>query len=182
MKVRIQRLLHPGWMLPMMTAAILALAGAVAGAEPHDLGAAAHGGPIQVDSAWARPGLPGGTSAAYFVLVNQGTEPVRLVGASSPVARETQIHRTVLEERPGPDGTPHQIMRMEPAGTLVLLPGDELTFQPGGLHVMFLHLIEPLEAGGRVGLTLLFDGVDPITLDLPVLPPGELGPAMGHGH
>ncbi|HEY8531485.1 MAG TPA: copper chaperone PCu(A)C [Limnochorda sp.] len=182
MKAHLERLLRPRGVLPLVTAAILALAGVAAGGELREPGTAPDAGTIQVHGAWARPGLPGGTSAAYFVLVNRGSAAVQLVGATSSAARETEIHRTVLEERPGPDGTPHQVMRMEPAGTLVLPPGAELVFEPGGLHVMFLHLTEPLAAGDRVHLTLLFDGADPITLDLPVLPPGELGPAMGHGH
>lgn len=183
MKVRPQRLSSLRWILFVTLAASLALAGGASGSKPEGPAyGAADAGPIVVHSAWARPGFPGGTSAAYFVLANQGPEAVQLVGASAPVAGETQIHRTVLEERVGPDGEPQQVMRMEAAGILELAPGEELTFRPGGLHVMFLNLTEPLEAGDRFRLTLLFDGLDPIILELPVLPPAGLGPAMGTGH
>lgn len=182
MKVRLQPLSPLAWILTAMLAANLSLAGGAAFAAPDGLATGSvDTGTIRIETAWARPGLPGGTSAAYFVLANRGSEAVRLVGAHAPVAEETQVHRTVLEERMGPDGEPQQVMRMESAGTLELAPGDELIFRPGGLHVMFLQLTGPLEAGDQIRLTLFFDGHDPIVLDVPVLSPAELGPTMGSG-
>src|SRR5690606_41294834 len=108
-------------------------------------------------------------------------EPRRLVAAQPAVAQASQLPRPVPEARAGAGGETHQVMRMEDAGPLALAPGERLLFEPGGLHVMLVHLAQALSGGDRFELTLLFDGLDPITLAVPVLSPGEAPPAPGSG-
>lgn len=172
----------PARFLAGLLLACLALAGGTGGvaAEARPAGGV-EAGSVAIEAAWARPGFPGGTSAVYMVVTNRGEEPLRLVGAQTVVAQETHLHRTVLEERAGAGGETHQVMRMEDAGLLELAPGERLLFEPGGLHVMLVHLTQALSGGDRFELTLLFDGLDPITLAVPVLSPGEAPPAPGSG-
>ena len=46
---------------------------------------------------------------------------------------------------------------MEPAGEILLRPGNDLVFEPGGLHIMLMGLQEPLVEGDSIQLDLLFD-------------------------
>lgn len=151
--------------------------------EPWDEAAEEEGGAgaVEVSDVWARPGLEGGTSAAYFSLVNRGDRTVRLLGAQADAAGRTEIHVSLLEDRVGPDGSVQQVMRMEPAGEVELAPGEEVTFRPGGLHVMLLDLLRPLAEGDRFQLTLQWDGLEPVELTVPVRAASETGHGMAAG-
>jgi len=66
-------------------------------------------------------------TAGYFVLTNHGTESVTLTGVSSTLARSIEMHETTMR-----DG----MMRMRPITTLTLKAGEQIKFEPGGLHLM----------------------------------------------
>jgi periplasmic copper chaperone A len=60
------------------------------------------------------------------------------------------IHRTEVV-----DG----VSRMRPAGKLEVAPGAELRFEPGGLHLMLMRPLRPLQQGDTARLRLvLADG------------------------
>jgi copper(I)-binding protein len=109
-------------------------------------GALAQPAPVAVDGAWARSTLQGQVaSAAYMGLV--ATEPLTLVGASSPAARVAEVHQMEL------DG---DIMRMRAVDTLALPAGKRVEFKPGGHHLMLMGLKAPLQAGSTVPVRLEF--------------------------
>jgi copper(I)-binding protein len=122
---------------------------------------------------WARAGAS--SSAAYLTVHNGGQVADRLIGASSPAARQVTIHdsRSV-----------GGIVRMRPAGPLALAPGAQIAMKPGGLHVMLSGLKAPLRPGSRLPLTLRFEKAGLIRASLQVLAPGAQGPAPAahHGH
>jgi len=67
---------------------VLSLLGGAAGAETYTVGS------IEIGNPWARAtpkGAPVG--GAYMTITNKGAEADRLMGASSPVASEVEIHR-----------------------------------------------------------------------------------------
>jgi|GEM_PF-2542055 len=64
-------------------------------------GAIAHELAVDVEGAWSRPAIAQGNGAVYFSLTNRESEPVTLVGASSTVARFTEIHETYVIESQG---------------------------------------------------------------------------------
>ncbi len=64
---------------------------------------------------------------------------------------------------------------MDPAMTmqeltdgLALNAGETVTFEPGGYHVMLLDLVEPLEVGDEIELTLQFAEAGDTTLNVDV--------------
>lgn len=129
-----------------------------------------------VKDAWARP--TGGrktTSAAYFTVHNPSEDAVAIVGASSDVSEITDLHETSQK-----DG----MMRMRPAGDLVIAPGDSLAFEPGGLHVMLIRLNRPLAEGETFKVMLQLLNHDPIEIDVAVqsIAPDGLKQGAGHGH
>lgn len=119
---------------------------------------------IVIEDAWARPSPMGemghdmgqgmqGTmaptrGAAYMVIRNTGTEDDALIGASSDVAMATEVHETYME------GDTMMMRRVE---RIDIPAGGEVTLEPGGYHVMFIDLKEPLQAGTTIEITLEFE-------------------------
>jgi copper(I)-binding protein len=107
------------------------------------------GAAIEVRGAWTRPTPPGSTTAAVYMSVRAGDDDT-LVGASvdPAIAAGAMAHNTV--------SSGGQLSMDDTAG--VALPGGEdVAFEPGGLHVMLEDLAEPLVAGEEVALTLAFE-------------------------
>ncbi len=122
----------------------------------------------RIEQPWARASI--GTSrpsAAYFTAENRGSEPVRIVGVETPVAGHAEIHRT---ERNG------DVLSMQPAGDIEILPGERVTLAPGGFHVMLNKLKEPIIKGSTFPLMLSFSNGEQVEVVVPVFGPGARGP------
>lgn len=136
---------------------------------------------LAVENVWARPGMMGGTSAVYMTLTNRSQEPLILKGAEAQVAGTVEIHETVLVTVDDAGGFPSQVMRMQQVPAVEIAPAGTVEFRPGGLHIMLLELQEALEAGDIFGLTLHFEGREPVRLSVEVR--GQAAaPAHGHDH
>jgi hypothetical protein len=110
---------------------------------------------VSCDQAWARPTAGAGTTgAAYFTLTDNGV-PDELVGVSSPIAGSASVHETINDAG---------VMKMRPVTSIALAPGKQVTFRPGGYHVMLIGLKAPLRAGDTFPLTLSFAHAQPITV------------------
>lgn len=83
---------------------------------------------LQVDNAQIRDLLPGrDTTAGYFTLSNNTSEPLTLVGAESTHAQAIEMHKSVVRG----DSVGMQRVEQQTIG-----PGERVDFQPGGLHLM----------------------------------------------
>lgn len=103
---------------------------------------------VDIESLWLRESIPGQPNGAGFgVLRNRGTEDMLLVGASTNVANDVEIHQHVREG---------EQMRMEQMDMLVIPAGESVTLQPGGYHLMLMQLNEPLRVGETHEVTLIF--------------------------
>ncbi len=150
--------------LLVAAAIILDLAAGVAVAAP----AEACTGDICVSAAWARATPPGAqTAAVYFSVSNKGRAADALVSASSSATPDAMVHRSVLAGN---------IARMEMVGRLELAPGARVTFAPSGYHLMLDGLKQPLAQGSTISVTLDFAKAGKLTLPVPVLGIGALGP------
>lgn len=125
-------------------------------------------GEITIERPWARASI--GTArpaAAYFTVRNEGSEPDRLTAIASPAAGMAEIHAMTEE---------NGVMRMQPAGPQEISSDGHLVLEPGGLHVMLMHLREPLVKGRTVSLELTFERAGTVTVDAPILGPGATQP------
>jgi copper(I)-binding protein len=113
------------------------------------VGHAIAAGPITIERPWARASAPGQTvGGGFMTIVHQGNGEDRLISASTPIAREVQIHSMNM------DGG---VMRMRPVeGGLAIPAGGRVVLQPGGLHLMFMDIGAPLVAGSTFPVTLRF--------------------------
>lgn len=129
-------------------------------------------GDIAIGHPWTRAAGANGTGAGYMSLRNGGTQPDRLIAASSPIARSVELHTHVR------DGN---VMRMRPVeGGIPVAPGQTVTLNPGGYHVMMLGLTAPLTQGTRVPLTLRFEHGGEVQVELAVEAAGARGATAGH--
>ena len=124
--------------------AALAVAGLGAGATP----AAATDGSIAVSDAWARPTIPTRPGAGYFTLINTGEAPDVLIGARAGGAQEVEMHTTAEQ---------NGVINMLRLESLEIAPGEEVVFEPGGHHLMFMDPAEPLSEGSTFPATLIFE-------------------------
>src|SRR4051812_41291350 len=89
--------------------------------------AAQQAGEITVSHPWTRAAGQNGTGAGFLTIANRGGTADRLVGASSPIARVTEIHTHIREG---------DVLRMRPVAAVELPPGETVILQPGGFHLM----------------------------------------------
>ena len=128
-------------------------------------------GAIQVCRPWAWTSLKGArTGAAYVTIVNRGSDGDRLVSVKSPAARRAEIH---LHSMAG-NVMQHRIME------LIEVPsGQTVTFAPGGLHVMLIHITSPFKIGANFPLILKFEHAGSVAVDVVVHPFRSPGPDSG---
>jgi copper(I)-binding protein len=113
-------------------------------------------GDFVVDDAWARVGMEGGMSAAYFTITNGLDQDDVLLGAMSSVAEATEVHETY--------DAGEGMMGMRERESLPIAANSLTEFKQGGLHVMFLRLTEELSEGDEVQLTLSFENAGDVTV------------------
>ena len=114
--------------------------------------------PITIERPWARASAPGqAVGGGFMTILHQGATEDRLVSATTPIAREVQIHTMNM------DGG---VMRMRPVeGGLAIPAGGRVVLQPGGLHLMFMELSAPLVAGSTFPVTLRFANAGDIKVE-----------------
>lgn len=130
---------------------------------------------LSITGAWSRETAAGQVVAGGFMtLTNRGRNEDRLISATSPIAKEVQIHTMAM------DGG---VMRMRQLTTGIPVPaGATVELRPGGLHIMFMGLKQQLRQGQRFPVTLQFERAGRITVQVAVQPVGSTGPkGAAHG-
>lgn len=119
-----------------------------------------YAGSISVSEPYARA-VPSGhpNSAAFMVLKNTSNQDRALVSAQSDVSKVVELHTHIKEGG---------MMRMRRINKIDIKAGNETVLKPGGLHVMFIGLKQPLQPGDKIELQLEFDDKSSVTLQVPV--------------
>lgn len=121
-------------------------------------------GPTITD-AWVRQVPPAARmTAGYLRVANPGPEPLVIVGAESPLFGSIEMHGTIME-----DG----VARMRHQDTVTVGPGEVLSFEPGGLHLMLMQAINGIPASGEIELALLLADGGRLEFSAPVGQPGN---------
>lgn len=135
-------------------------------------------GELEVSDAWARTSPAVATAgAAYLEITNRTDVDDVLVGASvdEAVAAKVELHETTEVEEGGDadmgegmggemgEGTTDTsmagapMMQMQPVEDIPVPAGETVSLEPGGLHIMMLDLVEPLEVGATIEIMLTFE-------------------------
>lgn len=108
-------------------------------------------GPIEIGHPWARPSVTDG-AAVFLAMSNTGTTTERLVGGSTPVARQVFLRAE--------DGTALEAFD--------LLPHRPLALRPGRKYIGLSGLTGPLALEDSFPLTLRFESAGAITVTVTV--------------
>lgn len=129
---------------------------------------------VQAGTAWATPAGRGQVlAAAYVSLRNRGRTPQTLLGASSSVAADVQMHSS--EVKGG-------IARMRRVERLTVPARGELKLTPGGPHLMLMGLNRPLKAGDTITVRLRFEGGTILDVAVPVTDTSAKSAMKGDPH
>lgn len=103
--------------------------------------------PLHWQDVWVRAMPPGAqVTAAYGKLMNHGNEALEILGLSSSVSSETQMHDVIAE---GDQRRMVQLMSVQ------IAPHETLIFEPGGRHIMLLDISNPPAEGSVVDICAL---------------------------
>lgn len=135
---------------------------------------------VKAEGAWARATVPGQKGTGAFMSLT-ATQPLKLVGVSSPVAGVAELHEMKM------DG---DVMRMRAIESLDLPAGKKVELRPGGHHLMLMDLKQPLQKDTQVPVTLILRNAQgqtsqvqlsvPVQLAAPAAATGQAGHG-GHG-
>jgi len=118
---------------------------------------------LAVQDAWAYPAQLNGNGAVYFRVVNQSGQEDNLIGATTEIAAQVEIHQSLMDS----SGT----MSMEHHPRISIPSGGSVFFEPGGLHVMLIGIQRELKAGDRVPLQLTFQNAGEISVEVEIREP-----------
>jgi len=99
----------------------------------------------------------GPSSAAYFVIVNDGNQPDSLIGVSTDAAKEADLHQTRIDS--------NDVAQMIPIQRVDVPAHGRIEFKPAGYHVMLMGLARDLKTGETLKLILQFEKSGPISVD-----------------
>ncbi len=116
-------------------------------------------------------------AGGYMMIKNNGSTSDFLVGGQAAFAGEVQIHEMKMQD---------DVMKMrELADGLEIPAGGEVMLKPGGYHVMFMKLTEPLAEGESRKATLTFKNAGSVEVEFSVKSRKHLnahgGEHSGHG-
>ncbi|PZP40704.1 MAG: hypothetical protein DI585_00310 [Pseudomonas fluorescens] len=150
---------------------LIALALLPTAALAHDFSA----GSLTINHPWTRATPTGSTAAAgYATITNKGTKADVLTAATVEGAGHTMLHSTVTR-----DGVAH-MNHLE--NGITLAPGETVTLQPGGTHIMMMKLAKPFKAGELVKGTLTFREAGTVNVEYKVEAAGAKAPATAESY
>lgn len=148
-----------------LIAAVTLLAVTLAGCGANT-GQAADTGALRVVDATIDVPVNPSTGAVRFVVRNGTATADTLIGVTSDAATSVAIHRSLVDA----EGR----STMAAVARLAIPARSEVTFAPGGLHVMLTGLRHELRAGDRVTVTLTFARAGTRTVSARVVEPGSV--------
>jgi periplasmic copper chaperone A len=126
---------------------------------------------IMVSDAYIRQAPPGAmATAAFLVIRNASPGEIRVVKASNPASRVTELHTHLNEGG---------VMKMRQVKDIPVPPGGETVLKPGGLHIMLIEMKAPLKEGDTVPITLGLDDGSSKEIGVPVRNPSSSSSSMG---
>ena len=167
---------HPSRRL-LTLIALVAVSLAACGSNSNSSSATGGGEICVVDATIDVPVNPS-TAAVRFVIHNDTATADTLTGVSSDVG-SAAVHRSDVDS----EGR----STMQPVPSLAIPARSQVTFAPGGLHVMITGLTRELRVDDTVKLTLTFTRAGTRTVEARVVEPGSIpdtddASQMEHNH
>ncbi|MFT3893513.1 MAG: copper chaperone PCu(A)C [Anaerolineales bacterium] len=110
---------------------------------------------IETHNAWMRPAAKGENGSIYFELHNHGSEADELLSITTDVAQAAEIHESKMEG---------DVMKMDMLTSLPIKGFADVTFKPGGLHVMLVNVNKDFKLNDELEIVLHFKTHEDITV------------------
>jgi len=115
---------------------------------------------LSIENATLRAPIPGmANTAGYMTLTNTSEKDIVLVDASSEVAAKVEYHNHIMQAG---------VMKMVKLDKLVIPAGETITFQSGGLHLMFIDLNKEEKLSHHAAVKLISEQGDEFPIKLMV--------------
>jgi hypothetical protein len=129
-------------------------------------------GHLVIERPWSRAVIKTAkTAVAYFSIKNTGSQPDRLIGATSGVSSRATLHNNIMR---------NNMMMMRRVKAIEVPAGGSVALKPGGLHLMFEGLHKRFKRGQSFSLTLEFAKAGKVEVMVEVKSLGHRGNG-GHG-
>lgn len=145
-----------------LAAIALMLTGTAALAHDYKAGA------LKIGHPWSRA-TPAGAKVGggYLSIENTGTVADRLVSVSASFSGRVEVHEMAVA---------NGIMTMRPLDAGLVIPaGGKVELKPGGFHIMFMDLKQPLKQDERLKGVLTFEKAGPVEVEFKVESIGAKG-------
>ena len=131
-------------------------------------------GALKIGHPWSRATPPGAkVGGGYLSVTNTGKTADRLIAVEDAFAGATEIHEMAMDKG---------VMKMRQLDKgIAIKPGDTVRLAPGGYHIMFMNLKEPLKQGAMMDATLVFEKAGRVPVKFKVEGMGAKAPGE-HDH
>lgn len=120
---------------------------------------------LEISGAFARASPKVARAGAGFMTITSKGEADTLVGFKSDVCNQPELHTHIND---------NGVMRMRQVDVIEVPAGGTATLEPGGLHLMFIDMPEPLQEGTEITATLVFEKAGEVEITIPVKGPGAM--------
>jgi copper(I)-binding protein len=122
-------------------------------------------GDLEISGAFARASpMMAGAGAGFMTIKSNGAADT-LIAFKSPACNTPELHTHIND---------NGMMKMRAVEKIDIPEGGAAVLEPGGLHLMFIDLVEPLKEGTEVPVTLVFEKAGEVAVTLPVKGPGAM--------
>lgn len=125
---------------------------------------------LRAEHGWVRLAAVPGRPAAAYLTIHGGREPARLLAVESPSVGSSELHRSM---KMGPGGSMTGMQRLD---GLDVPAGGEVSFAPGGNHVMLFGVSQQVQPGQTMRLSIRFEKGQPLAIDARVVSAGDPAP------
>ena len=135
-------------------------AGLATSAAAHHAGEVVSAGNLHVGHAWTyEVAAMAHAVDVYLTIDNEGDAPDRLIAASVDFADTIEIQAPVVE-----DG----VLKTATVQAVEIAPGQTLTFQPGGVHLVLQSVQRAFEHGQHFDLALTFEKAGTVEVEVEI--------------
>ena len=128
---------------------------------------------ITVKNAWSPEAPPvAKIMAGYMKIQNPTNKDIKIISAKSPFFKRVEIHLTEMK---------NGMMSMIKQENLNIKSKSHIELKPGGLHMMLMGKLKPIQAGSSIPVTLTLNNGKKVTIKLKVKIDAE-PEMMNHQH
>jgi copper(I)-binding protein len=114
-----------------------------------------------------QPAASAKAAGGFMAIFNGGTDAERLIGVESDIAAKSEVHESKVDANGV--GTMNHIDFIE------IPPGETVSLEHGGYHIMFMGLSGKLTEGEMHKATLIFERAGPVEIEFQIDPPAGMG-------